>query len=89
MPKRLCYIAQPFRDGRPQTAYQFTCAVDAEEGGRILASRADGVLVYMQAVDDEAGVADEPEVLLTLGNLPDGLLAIDPPAPNPWDADAA
>lgn len=89
MQKVLTYIAQPFNDGRAGQPYSFVCAMDAEEGGRILLTRADGVLVFQQWVDPVSGITDEPEVLMRLGNLPDGLLSIDPPAPDPWEVDAA
>lgn len=89
MPRRLRYIAQPFFNGRAAEPYTFRCAVDAEEGGYILMSQASGVLVYQQWFDDETGPDDDPEVLLTLGDLPDGLLSIDPPGPDPWETQAA
>lgn len=89
MPRRLRYIAQPFYDGLAGEPYPFVCAVDAEEGGRILLTRADGVLVFQQWFDDVTGMDEEPDVLLTLGRLPPELLQIDPPGPDPWEADAA
>lgn len=89
MPRRLRYIAQPFHEGRAGEPYPFVCAVDAEEGGRILLTRADGVLVFQQWFDDVTGMDEEPDVLLALGRLPPGLLQIDPPGPDPWEADAA
>lgn len=87
--RALTYIAQTFKNGRAGLAYPFLCAVDAEDGARILLSQADGVLVFQQWVDAVSGLADDPEVLLELGSLPRGLLSIDPPAPDPWEADAA
>ncbi len=89
MPRRLRYIAQPFWEGRPRQPYPFVCAVDAEEGGRLLMTQADGVLVYQQWVDDDAETAEDPEVLAILGEVPGAALLIDPPAPEPWEADAA
>lgn len=89
MPRRLRYIAQPFFDGRAGEPYPFVCAVDAEDGGRILLTRAEGVLVFQQGFDDVTGIEEDLEVLLVLGELPPGLLQIDPPGPDPWEADAA
>jgi len=89
MTRRLRYIAQPFWEGRPGEAYGFLCATDAEEGGRILMVQADGVLVFQQCIDDDAETESEPEVLLILGEVPAAAMLIDPPAPDPWEADAA
>lgn len=86
---RLSYIAQPFWNGRPGDLYPFVCAVDAEEGGAILARSADGVLVYQQWVDDEADAAGEPEILRVIGEVPTGAVSIDPDGRDPWLDDAA
>ena len=89
MPRRLRYIAQPFWAGRPGEPYGFHTAVNAEEGGRILAGQADGVLVYQQWVDDDAEIEGDPEVLAVLGDVPPAARLIDAPAQEPWEADAA
>lgn len=77
MLRRLRYIAQPFWAGRPGEPYGFHTAVNAEEGGRILASQADGVLVYQQWVDDDAETLSDPDILAVLGDVPKGALYID------------
>lgn len=89
MPRRLRYIAQPFWDGRPGEPYGFLSAIDAEDGGRLLITQADGVLVFQQWVDDDSETEGEPEVLAVLGQVPAGAMMIDHPAADPWEADAA
>jgi len=89
MPRRLHYFAQPFTSGRPGEPYPFLCAMDAEEGGAILARSADGVLVYQQWRDDTASLADDPEVLQIIGDVPADALMIDPEGRDPWLDDAA
>lgn len=86
MPRRLHYFAQPFFAGRRDAAqrFEFVCAVDAEEGGAILAKSADGVLVYQQWVDAEADVFEDPETLAVIGEVPAVARAIDPDGPEPW-----
>jgi hypothetical protein len=82
MPRRLRYIAQPFWDGRPGEPLPFLCAMDAEEGGRLLMSQADGVLVFQQWADEEPGLCDDPEILVVMGDVPASALQVDPPAPD-------
>lgn len=86
MSRRRHYIAQPFwtREGRivPGELHEFVCAIDAEEGGQILARTAAGVLVYQQVIDGEAQLYDEPEVLRIFGEVPKGARSIDP---DEWD----
>ena len=89
MPRRLRYIAQPFWSALPGEPYGFICAMDAEEGGRILATQADGVLVYQQWLDDDAETLGDPEVLAVIGEVPAAARQIDAPATDPWEADAA
>lgn len=92
MPRRLLYFAQPYWSTRrePAERYEFRCAVDAEEGGRLLmAGLADGVLVYQQWVDPEAEIYGEPEVLARHGDVPSAALAIDGDGRDPWLDDAA
>jgi len=91
MMRRLHYFAQPFWSARmdPAHRYEFACAVDAEEGGEILATAADGVLVYQQVIDPESGAHDDPEILAVHGSVPSGAICIDGDAPAPWSADAA
>jgi len=89
MPRRLHYYAQPFWRGRPGKLYPFVCAVDAEEGGRILALSAEGVHVFQQWRDEEAGTMDEPELLQVIGHVPDEALMIDPEGRDPWLDDIA
>lgn len=89
MPRRLHYFAQPFWNGRPGGLLPFLCAMDAEEGGAILARSADGVLVYQQWRDDEEALADDPEVLQIIGDVPAGALMIDPDGRDPWLDDVA
>ncbi|CAN7172419.1 hypothetical protein [Brevundimonas sp. LjRoot202] len=91
MPRRLHYFAQPFWNDRsvPAERYEFLCAVDAEEGGLILAKSADGVLVYQQWIDAAAEIFADPEVLAVHGKVPRGALAIDPDGREPWLDDAA
>lgn len=91
MTGRLRYFAQPFWSDRLATAepYEFTCALDAEDGGRILFTEADGVLVYQQWIDAETALFDDPEVLLILGAVPRAAIAIDSDGRDPWLDDAA
>lgn len=87
MPRRLHYFAQPFWNDRAEPAerYEFTCAVDAEEGGRLLmAGSADGVLVYQQWTDSEAQIYGDPEILAVHGDVPLGAIAIDADGEEPW-----
>jgi hypothetical protein len=89
--QRLHYFAQPFWRGRrePGPRYPFLCAVEAEEGGAILAKSADGVLVYQQWVDPEAEIFSDIEVLAIMGDVPRAALMIDPDGRDPWLDDAA
>ncbi|RZJ19098.1 MAG: hypothetical protein EON91_02575 [Brevundimonas sp.] len=89
MPRQLHYCAQVFRSGRPAERYPFLCALDAEEGGAILARSADGVLVFQQSADLEANIFDDPEILQVIGNVPAGAMMIDPDGRDPWLDDAA
>lgn len=89
MSRQLRYIAQPYWNGRPGELYPFCCAVDAEEGGEILARSASGVLVFQQWIDAEIGIFDEPDVLAVHGDVPRHALAIDPDGRDPWLDDAA
>ena len=92
MPRRLHYFAQPFWNDRAEPAerYEFTCAVDAEEGGRLLmAGSADGVLVYQQWVDAEADIFGDPEQLACLGDVPRAAVLIDADGRDPWLDDVA
>lgn len=92
MPGRLHYFAQPFWNDRrePARLYEFTCALDAEEGGRLLiAGSADGVLVYQQWADADAEIYGDPEVLACLGDVPAAAVTIDGDGRDPWLDDAA
>lgn len=92
MPGRLHYFAQPFWNDRrePAQRYEFTCALDAEEGGRLLiAGAADGVLVYQQWADADAEIYGDPEVLACLGDVPAAAVTIDGDGRDPWLDDAA
>jgi len=89
MARLLRYLAQPYWSGRPGEPYPFLCAVDAEEGGAILMRQAEGVVVYQQWVDPDADLADDPEVLRVMGDVPAGGLAIDPDGRDPWLDDVA
>lgn len=91
MPRRLHYYAQPFWGHRRVLAqrYEFACAVDAEEGGEILARSADGVLVYQQWADLELELFGEVEVLAQHGSVPRGATGIDPDGRDPWLDDIA
>lgn len=91
MPRRLHYYAQPFWAHRrePTQRYEFVCAVDAEEGGEILARSADGVLVYQQWSDTELDLFGEVEVLAGHGNVPRAAFQIDPDGRDPWLDDIA
>lgn len=91
MPRRLHYFAQPFWTARrePAQRYEFTCAVDAEDGGEILATAADGVLVYQQWIDVGAEIYGDPDILAIHGDVPSGALKIDADPPPPWAADVA
>jgi len=86
MARTLQYFAQPFwTEGSTAPRYPFTCALDAEEGGRLLsAGGADGVLVYQQWGDAGLDIYDEPELLSVIGEVPSAALAIDPDGRDPW-----
>ena len=74
MSRQLIYVALPFwRDGarlRAGRAYRFTCAVDTEEGGKILARSAAGVVAYQQEVHPEFEVCEDPDILGVWGDVP-------------------
>lgn len=91
MPRRLHYFAQPFWNDRrvPAERFEFLCAVEAEEGGQILARSADGVLVYQQWIDTEAEIFGDPEVLEVHGSVPQSAFAVDPEGREPWLDDVA
>lgn len=89
MSRQLRYIAQPFTGGRPGTAYPFLSALDAEAGGKILSGSMEGVLVFQQWADLEAGIYEDPEVLAVWGRVPSAALAIDGDGREPWLDDAA
>jgi len=91
MPRRLHYYAQPFWDLREEPAqrYEFVCAVDAEEGGEILARSADGVLVYQQWADVELDLYADIEILAQHGSVPSAATGIDPDGREPWLDDTA
>lgn len=91
MSRQLRYFAQPFWTARrePAERYEFLCALDAEEGGAILQTSADGVLVYQQWIDAEADIHGDPEVLAVLGDVPTAALMLDPEGRDPWLDDVA
>lgn len=91
MARRLHYFAQPFWNERRQPAarYEFRCALEAEDGGRILFRSADGVLVYQQWADVEVPVYEDPDILAVLGEVPSAALAIDADGRDPWLDDVA
>lgn len=65
--RRLHYFAIEIWPDR-MAKHPFTCAVDAEEGARILAKLAPAAVAYQQWGDVEAEVWDEPDPLLVLGS---------------------
>lgn len=79
MAGRLHYLAQPFwgADLRPGEPLPFMCAVDAEEGGAILAQSARGAIAYQQYIDPEGPIYGDPEILARWGDVPSGALTID------------
>ena len=90
MARRLHYLAvgfwlSPLRSER----FEFLCALDAEEGGAILARTAAGVLVFQQWIDLEAQIYDEPEILAEHGQVPSGARSIDADGRDPWLDDCA
>lgn len=91
MGRQLQYFAQPFWVGpKAGSRYQFLCAVDAEEGARLLvAGGADGAHAWQQWVDVEADIYGDPETLAVIGDVPTDALSIDGPAPDPWLSDVA
>ncbi|MFC7378230.1 hypothetical protein [Brevundimonas sp. GCM10030266] len=69
--------------------HAFSCAVDAEEGARILAKLAPGVIAFQQWGDPEVDVWDDPDPLVIAGEVPSRLQQIDPDGRDPWLDDAA
>ncbi len=90
MARSMQYLAQPYwrRDGGlvPGEPLPFLCAVDAEEGGALLAKSAAGVVAYQQVIDRDASIFEEPEILATWGDLPASAVCIDGDG---WDDEAA
>lgn len=72
-----------------EVRHAFTCAVDAEEGARILARLAPGVVAYQQWGDPDVGVWDEPDPLVIAGDVPASMFMIDADGRDPWLDDAA
>lgn len=72
-----------------EVRHAFTCAVDAEEGARILAHLAPGVVAYQQWGDPEVGLWDEPDPLVVAGDVPASMFMIDADGRDPWLDDAA
>ncbi|MCZ4109558.1 hypothetical protein O3U67_15820 [Brevundimonas diminuta] len=73
MTKRLFYFAIPISrhqgrllGGEP---LRFLSALDAEEGGELLARMSEGVVVYQQLGDPENDVWDDPELLAVYGDI--------------------
>lgn len=69
MRRTLHYFAVEFWPSA-QVQHRFSCAVDAEEGARILAKLAPGVIAYQQYGDGDCDVWDEPDVLARYGTIP-------------------
>ena len=70
---RLHYFALEI--GGARTAlHAFACAVDAEEGARIIARMADGVVAFQQWGNPETAEWEAPDPLLVIGRVPDGSL---------------
>lgn len=71
MPLR--YVAQPY-SMTPRGEFsageqvEFSCAVDAENGGVLLSQTAACVVVFQQWVDDGSGLHEEPEILAIYGS---------------------
>ena len=80
---QLRYIAQGFwgAELKPGEPMPFVCAVDAEEGARILARLARGAIAYQQIIDPVGPVFGDPEILGSWGHVPPAALAIDG---DPW-----
>lgn len=79
MADQLRYLAQAFwgADLRPGDVMPFVCAVDAEEGARILARSARGAIAYQQIIDPDGPIYGEPEVLGVWGDVPAAARSID------------
>ena len=71
MGARLHYFAKPLFQERGRwiagPPLPFVCALDAEEGGLILAKMADGAVVYQQMADPDFDIWEEPELLAIYG----------------------
>ena len=68
MSRRLRYFAQAIAaDGSAKSPHEFVCALDAEDGGAILARGGNPVVVYQQWLDEASGSHEDPEILLTFG----------------------
>lgn len=86
--RRLHYFAKEIWPGH-QVQHTFTCAVDAEEGARILAKLAPGAVAYQQWGDLEADIWEDPDPLVITGDVPEFFFAIDPSGRDPWLDDVA
>jgi nitrous oxide reductase accessory protein NosL len=70
---RLHYFALEIGGART-VLHAFACAVDAEEGARIIARLADGVVAFQQWGNPETAEWEAPDPLLVIGCVPDGSL---------------
>lgn len=91
MAREMRYVAQAFWGDRlvPGEPLPFVCALDAEEGGAILAREAKGVVAYQQMVDPEGPLLEDPEILRIWGDVPAAALGPDGSACDPWLDDVA
>lgn len=69
------YYVQAFRDGRPAQLLLRGREGEARWSAALLAERYEGVLAWRQEQDYEAGYYGEPEVIVRLGAVPEGLEA--------------
>lgn len=65
----LHYFALEIVGGRVRAVHPFTCAVDAEEGARLLGRLSVGAVAVQQWIDPVTGEADEPDVLTVVGKI--------------------
>ena len=92
MARKTIYCAQAFwwRSGRllPGQVHQFLNAERAIEGGEILSGSADGAAVFSLTGEVDVDFWEQPVMITSFGSVP-GAQTIDPPAPDPWEVDAA
>lgn len=91
MQKAFCLIPYRRRLGvlAPQREEVFQTEAQLFRHGRAVATANDGVAFFRIECREDGDYWEPVECLTTVGEVPGDPLLIDPPAPEPWEADAA